>query len=132
MSVCTLYSVHMYDQCAKVYICVHISTDTSKEYTGTCGNKDHFKWGTCSKTRYWTPKERPWPKITFFKIIYRKLSRAHYTKTMRTNQRAFTSRGQRQRTSNCSICLLDSFSKYFVTMATKRKAYSVLEKLEIV
>ena len=33
MSVCTLHSVHMYDQCTKVYICVHISTDTSKEYT---------------------------------------------------------------------------------------------------
>ena len=27
------HSVHMYDKCTKVYICVHISTDTSKECT---------------------------------------------------------------------------------------------------
>ena len=33
MSVHTCHSVHMYDKCTKVYICVHISTDTSKECT---------------------------------------------------------------------------------------------------
>ena len=33
MSVYTCHSVHMYDKCTKVYICVHISTDTSKECT---------------------------------------------------------------------------------------------------
>ena len=38
----------------------------------------------------------------------------------------------RQRTSNCSICLLDSFFKYFVAMATKRKSYSVLENFAVI
>ena len=33
MSVHTCHSVHMHDKCTKVYICVHISTDTSKECT---------------------------------------------------------------------------------------------------
>ena len=33
MSVHICHSVHMYDKCTNVYICVHISTDTSKECT---------------------------------------------------------------------------------------------------